>query len=89
MIHHLSCNSRDCPWYRRGEKCKHPAASSPNVASIKQCGVPDTCPVVSDSQILIAVAEPRRTIVDAVKDVREQINTWCRLSKTLRKIYEG
>lgn len=74
MIHLLACNTRDCPWYRRGSKCRHPLAVSEEAAQHSKETVPFSCPVIKDAQILIAGTFPddlERCEKNAIKQLRD------------------
>lgn len=53
LIQSVSCNSRDCPWYRRGSKCRHPSAVDKDIAEHNMERVPVLCPLHQESCLLM------------------------------------
>lgn len=79
MIHSVSCNSRDCPWYRRGSKCSHLLASSREIAKLSRSGIPQECPIRKEADIIVSA--PRLTGVsidfEAIESsVKKQMEFW-------------
>ena len=80
MIHSLSCNTRDCPWYRRGSKCRHPLAVSVKVAEKMEHNVPLLCPVRIDPQVLVVTTpKPKELVLKSIDAVCTEMNDWKRL----------
>jgi len=78
MIHSVSCNSRDCPWYRRKNKCRHPSAKSPDVASHNMERPPELCPL-HDEPDLIMVDHDRNgknVVKRQMKRAIKSLNFW-------------
>jgi hypothetical protein len=85
MNHMVACNSRDCPWYRRSSKCRHPLARSENVAKRSPENVPLACPLRREPDIICAPPlslDPY--LIDSntkliAKSIRSQVTMWLRL----------
>ena len=93
MIHMVYCNTRDCPWYRRGQKCRHPSAPIPDVAQLNQKGAPDACPLRKEPDIICAAPRCEQHVEANVafiyKNVQRQIGSWIYLVHVAAKAAKG
>jgi hypothetical protein len=88
MIHMVDCNGRDCPWYRRGSKCKHPLAENENVAVRSDKGAPLGCPLRKEPDVVMAapLAGDDKIDLDKIDEmVRRQLSVWSELRRVARR----
>lgn len=70
MIHSICCNARDCPWHRRGNKCRHPDCVNPVIAQRSYDTVPLLCPVRKEPQVIVVGGD----VVSCRKQIRKVID---------------
>lgn len=82
-VHSVCCNTRDCPWYRRGSKCKNPYAQNINVAKHNMDGVPDLCPLHKESHVLMANHDVsgKNVILERTESAIKGLGFWLNIMK--------